>query len=370
MAGPFLITYGYEGQPEGERQVVIGYNDQPISDNLMVSSEEPLFYDPDPEVYTGDGVPGVGTLANDGKLIIGRLTGFTINGGFHSAYKAQIISGVWDATTIPVSIWADGGCPAITTDHSTGAVYAAQAYLGTGHSSGANPSSILKSTDLGLNWTWLNNHLEFGGGGGGAIIDMAVYDGTGIALLDSGSIYKTTDHCVSWTNTHTGYVPLSSYKTTVHHLPTNNAFAICYTSHGLSISTDNGLTWVDKTPPSGATLLGIHEFGGAIYVCGYDAVGAKIWKSTNLGTAWTEFYHATSLSTEAAIIDARLVNATDFYYLSEDAGVYEARQFSTANGDEQITLVNSIPYRILVSTDFVAFLSFSRIGVEPKILVP
>lgn len=212
---------------------------------------------------------------------------------------------------------------------------------------------IMKSIDGGANWSNVGSvHDPFFAplalnNGCGSFFGFAI-DSNGIAvgfISESGTnaIMRSTDGCVTWTQVASNYVTALSRGSAkfFRYLPNNDMFVLTCQNHLVSFSVDAGLTWNDFSVP--ATLIrNVKEHGTDIYLSGQDASGGKIWKSTNGGATWTEFYVIPDTVAGEFISDIEILDTTHFIYGSNEVGGVGLWQAATIGGRVQLDNLSQI----------------------------
>ncbi|GAA3520381.1 T9SS type A sorting domain-containing protein [Aquimarina addita] len=171
-------------------------------------------------------------------------------------------------------------------------------YVGTGEPFGNLDAiggiGVLKSTNAGSSWEYLNNTKDFGGIGRLAINPA---DENNLIVASENGIYVTTDGGLTWQNTYTG-----GNVQDLKQDPTN--FSILYggvDSIGIIKSTDGGLTWnlvfnkddynadhqrfeIDVSPAnSNRIFAGVYTAGGAATT----EVNTDLYVSNDAGATFT-----------------------------------------------------------------------------------
>ena len=174
-------------------------------------------------------------------------------------YDGTAGGGVWVTNNAGLT-WSnttDFAIPNLAT--TTVAISAANAniiYAGTGepfqNSDGITGSGVVKSSDAGATWNYLNNTLSFGSVGR---ILVSPTDANTLLVGASSGIYRSTNGGISWTKTSsTGNTQDLKYSVD------NNTIFASVNASGIQQSTDGGITWT-QTFVASANGIGRMEIG-------------------------------------------------------------------------------------------------------------
>lgn len=218
----------------------------------------------------------------------------------------------------------------------------------------ATSEGYYRSTDGGLSWT---KHLD--GVSGNGISDIAI-NPNNPNIIYAGKwgdgIYKSTNNGVNWNKVTTPGIPVTDVGRISLTIGTSNSDKI-YTMMesssgnnmlGIFISTNDGATWSDVSPPE--NVLGNQGwYDNVIGVCPANsnivlAGGVRLYRSTNSGTSWTKL---TDLDIHADQHAIEWTSDGSSVYIGNDGGV----AYSSDQGVTFATGINYIPVTQYVNFD-------------------
>ena len=201
---------------------------------------------------------------------------------------------------------------------------------------GSPAGGIWKSTDDGVNWTPLSDHLPQIGVSGIAIDPTdsnIIYIATGDDDMgDSYSVgvMKSTDAGQTWNTTGLTYL-YTNYETTneIFIDPTNNNHIWVASTEGLQKSEDGGDTWVVKQSGNivDFRLHPSYASNSIVYAVGYNNNESKFYRSEDKGETFAEI---SSIPTDSnrIILETTIAAPDKVYVLSaydNGDGTYEGR---------------------------------------------
>lgn len=156
---------------------------------------------------------------------------------------------------------------------------------------GCEAGGLWKTTNGGLSYTPLTDHLPIPSAEN-VIVDQINPKNIYITLgkYGSGGIYKSTDEGVNWNPTGLKF-PLSDDTniTDVAMSPVNNQILFAATSKGIYRTINGGDSW-SLMVSGNYTSVCFKPGSGSILYSALKTSPAKIMKSTNTGSVWTQVY--------------------------------------------------------------------------------
>ena len=201
---------------------------------------------------------------------------------------------------------------------------------------GAPAGGIWKSTDDGVNWTPLSDHLPQIGVSGIAIDPTdsnIIYISTGDD--DAGDSYsigvmKSTDSGQTWNTTGLTYLYTNNKTTNEIFIdPTNNNHIWVASTDGLQKSEDGGDTWAIKQDGNivDFRLHPNYDNNSIIYAVGYNNNESKFYRSEDKGETFSEI-SSIPIDSNRIILETTLAAPDKVYVLSaydNGDGTYEGR---------------------------------------------
>ncbi|QMU65863.1 MAG: T9SS type A sorting domain-containing protein [Flavobacteriaceae bacterium] len=186
---------------------------------------------------------------------------------------------------------------------------------------GAPAGGIWKSTDAGVNWTPLTDHLPQIGVSGIAIHPTdsnTIYIATGDDDAGDSSavgVWKSTDGGTTWNNT--GTLNASSMNEIYIH-PSNHETVLVATSTGVYKTTNGGTNWVRKL---NANIIDLKMKPNDASTW-YAASGSTIYRSTDGGENFTSVTIAGFSNSARIVIDVTPADPDLVYFVSAAANTY------------------------------------------------
>lgn len=209
---------------------------------------------------------------------------------------------------------------------------------------GAPAGGIWKSTDAGLTWTPLIDHLPQIGVSAIAIDyndSNTIYIGTGDDDASDSftiGIWKSTDGGTTWAETGINAANSPGEITDVYIHPTDSNILWASTSDGVMKTTDAGASWTNvrsgnfrdlKVKPGDPTTL-------------YAATSDRFFKSINSGDSFVPVFSGLPTNSGRMVIDVTPANPNYVYLVSADAGNgYQGVYRSTNSGDFFLQMDNT-----------------------------
>lgn len=173
-----------------------------------------------------------------------------------------------------------------TSGPSGAGVISSLAIKDTNIFAGTETGGVFLSTDKGVKWTSKNNGLT----NLDDIIAIAVNDTDVFAgaynSMSGPSVFLTNDNAANWSAKGLPYIFLLS-------IAVKPSFLIAGTWFGVSVSTNNGTSWMGYTSglPSNAAVSALAFDGSKIFcgVSGSSVGGTGVFRSSTNGKSWTSF---------------------------------------------------------------------------------
>lgn len=186
------------------------------------------------------------------------------------------------------------------------------------------------STNNGINWTSLNNGLT--GNGIRSLFVNSIDSSISLFSVDiGGGVYRSTNDGNTWTAINNGFDPPYAGQAANNFASFSTSIYVA-TGYGVFASTNNGTNWTAIN--NGLTNLGIrtiaacsNEVGDTILLAGTFTRG--IFRSTNSGRSWEPSNNGlTNKVIYCFALAADLENRTNIFLgLSGSAGVYRSTDF-------------------------------------------
>jgi photosystem II stability/assembly factor-like uncharacterized protein len=267
-------------------------------------------------VYKTTNTAGCWTAMNQNNISVNQIYGF----GMSATDPEIMISGHQDGATL---VWTDGSYNNVLggdgfqafVDRTNSRTMYGELYLG----------GFCRSTDGGVNWTWLADNTGLVGLDGGWNTPWCQDPVTANTIWGGyDQVYKSTNQGNTWAQV--GTIPGSGSMIDVKVAPSNTQYVYAARWNEIYVTKNGGSTWTNITsglPSLAITRIAICETNPLkawVTFSGYTA-GQKIYQTTNGGTSWT------NISTGLPNIPCNVVqyvpgSTSNEIYVGCDIGVY------------------------------------------------
>jgi photosystem II stability/assembly factor-like uncharacterized protein len=233
-------------------------------------------------VYRTTNTSGCWTSLNQNNISVNQIYGF----GMSATDPEIMISGHQDGATL---VWTDGSYNNTLggdgmqgfVDRTNNKVMYGELYLG----------GLCRSSDGGVNWTYLANNTGLAGLSGGWNTPWSQDPASANTIwVGYDQVYKSTSQGNSWTQV--GAIPGSGSMVDVKVAPSNTKVVYAARYSELYVTQDGGTTWTNSTaglPSLAITRVAICETNPLkawVTFSGYTA-GEKIYQTIDGGATWT-----------------------------------------------------------------------------------
>ena len=138
---------------------------------------------------------------------------------------------------------------------------------------------------------------------------LAVSDNDVFVGASMGNLYRSSDGGRTWDSLFVSQTLVNEYYTGTSMQRVSPETLIYFSFASVSISTDNGTSWVNRRTPQGRTLVDPHFFDTR---SGVGIIGGSFGRTTDGGTTW-------SLSKESGLSQLSVISSSEFAAFRGDA---------------------------------------------------
>ncbi len=225
---------------------------------------------------------------------------------------------------------------------------------------------LFRTTNGGTSWSQATSGINTGENVAWVAPIVEHPSNSGIFFVARQRVYKSTNNGQSWTAV-SGNVNGSSSVREMAISVSNPSVLFATTGSQILLSTDDGVTWANKTnglPARTITSVYFHPADENIAVITFSGFGSdKVYKTTDKGTSW---FSINGNLPDSPVNDIFIytydVNNPNTYFVATDIGVFLTQD----NGVNWVELPNGLPNTVVLHLDYSPSNQMLRAGTHGR----